>query len=156
MGSWPIPGAGAKGIHRQPTVSAFPSLPLPWTSDSKVLLKKYVPFPPSPHRTRGEELNFKKLMKYCGWIFSIIHWKYSQWARLCGLDLIYGARRAVQGCWRLIAQFIRVIKFIHCIFHPPLAKSSLGGVCQSYQSVPASRPVVFIAMWPWSHILCHH
>lgn len=63
MGSWPIPGAGAKSMHRQPTVSAFHRLPLPWTSDSKTLPKKMCPLSSKPSLHRGE-LNFKRINKF--------------------------------------------------------------------------------------------
>lgn len=84
MGSWPIPGAGAKNMQRQPTVSAFPRLPLPWTSDSKAWPKKYVLFPPSPHCRRRTAFQKNKF-----WCVNFSHytlcWKHSQWAHLCGL-----------------------------------------------------------------------
>lgn len=102
MGSWPIPGAGVKGTHRRPTVSAFPRLPLPWTSDSKALPKKIQPHSSKPplHRRRGIEFWKNEWIFVCRLYRTL---KHSQWARLCGLGLSYGAWRAVQGCWRLIA-----------------------------------------------------
>lgn len=60
MGSWPSPGAGAKSMHRRPTVSAFSGLPLPWTSDSKALPKKIRTLSPNSPVYRRRRTEFQK------------------------------------------------------------------------------------------------
>lgn len=83
----------------------------------KSFTKKNILFPPSSCSTEG--LNFKRINDFLC-IDSFKYWKHSQWAHLHGLGVSYGARRAVQGCWRLIAQCTRVIMFNHSIFSPLL------------------------------------
>ena len=113
----------------------------------KFCQRKYILFPPSSYSIGEEGLNFKRMNEFLC-VVSIPRWTLSQRAHLCGLGVSYRVWRTVLGCWGLIVQCRRVIKFNRCIFLPLLAEGSLGGVCQSYQSVPASRPVVFAFMWP--------